>query len=184
MEEFLDQYRPDPRRKDLNALNYKLQDYFQGLSGRNFESVGRFSANFQHQITIAESIFETFDQRLANVEAVVQGDLFLHELEAAEELVSKGYRRAAGALAGVTLEAHLRKICKDREIKFTKKTLTISDYNDLLKNENFVDMPTWRLIQRLGDIRNLSTHAKDREPTKDEVVDLISGTRKLIAELM
>jgi hypothetical protein len=44
-------------------------------------------------------------------------------------------------------------------------------------------LPTWRLIQRLGDIRNLSAHSKEREPTKDEIEDMIRGCEKLIAEV-
>jgi len=183
LEEFISQYRPDPRRKNLTTLNYTLQDYLQGFSLPNVESVYMFCAQFQHQIIIAEAILETFDQRLANIEAVVQADLFRHELEAADDLLSIGHLRAAGVMAGVSLEAHLRKVCKERGIEFKKQNPTISDYNDRLKKEDFIDTPTWRLIQRLGDIRNLCSHAKNREPTKDEVVDLISGTRKLISDL-
>ena len=52
-----------------------------------------------------------------------------------------------------------------------------------LKRNEIIDVPTWRLIQRLSDIRNLSVHAKEREPTKDEILDLIIGCEKLIAEL-
>jgi len=137
LEEFTDQYRPDPRRKNLTSLNYTLQDYFRGFRGRDFSAVNMFSSQFQHQITIVEAVLETFDQRLANIEAVVQSDLFKHELEAADEFVSKGHRRAAGALAGVTLEAHLRKVCNDRSIKLTKKSPTISDYNDVLERDEF-----------------------------------------------
>jgi len=57
------------------------------------------------------------------------------------------------------------------------------DYNEELKKENIIDVPTWRLIQRLGDIRNLSVHPKEREPTKDEIDDLIKCCKKMISEL-
>jgi len=43
-----------------------------------------------------------------------------------------------------------------------------------------LDVANWRWIQRLGDIRNLCAHAKDREPTKDEVLELVNGVEKCI----
>ena len=102
---------------------------------------------------------------------------------AAEDLLKKKHVRSAGALAGVTLEIHLRKVCKNHKIKFRKKSPTISDYNEELKKQGIIDIPTWRLIQRLGDIRNLCVHAKEREPRIDEVEDLIVGTKKIISTI-
>ena len=109
--------------------------------------------------------------------------MFENEIIAAKDLLSKKYNRAAGALAGVTLEIHLAKVCEAHNIKFRKQHPTISDFNEELKKSDLIDTPTWRLIQRLGDIRNLSVHSKEREPTKDEVEDLIKGIEKLIGEL-
>lgn len=64
-------------------------------------------------------------------------------------------------------------------IKITKKNPTIGELNDPLKNSNVYDTPTWRLIQRLGDIRNMCDRKKDRDPTPDEVSDLIDGADKI-----
>ncbi|HEX8503790.1 MAG TPA: hypothetical protein VF630_00355, partial [Hymenobacter sp.] len=91
--------------------------------------------------------------------------------------------RVSGALAGVTLEIHLKKVCINHGVIFKKAHPTITDFNEELKKNEMIDVPTWRLIQRLGDIRNMSVHSKDREPTADEVEDLIRGCEKLIAEL-
>jgi len=52
-------------------------------------------------------------------------------------------------------------------------------YNDALKNSNVIDTPTWRFVQRLGDLRNLCDHNRDREPTKKEVNELIEGIGKI-----
>jgi hypothetical protein len=41
-------------------------------------------------------------------------------------------------------------------------------------------VPQWRFIQHLGDIRNLCDHAKEREPTKEEIEDLVAGTEKVL----
>ena len=90
-----------------------------------------------------------------------------------------GYYRAAGAICGVVLEKHFSGVCDKRSIILKKKNPTIADYNDALK-DNAYDTIEWRRIQRLGDIRNLCDHSKDREPTKDEVEELISGTERTI----
>ena len=50
-----------------------------------------------------------------------------------------------------------------------------------IKKKNKVyDTPTWRLIQRYNDIRILCCHAKQREPTPDEVRELVDGVEKAI----
>jgi hypothetical protein len=59
-----------------------------------------------------------------------------------------------------------------------KKSATISDFNDALKEGGVLDVPVWRGIQRLGDLRNLCGHNRDREPTSDEVRELIDGVEK------
>jgi len=46
-----------------------------------------------------------------------------------------------------------------------------------------IETPTWRFIQHLSDLRNLCDHNKDREPTKDEVNELIVGVTKITKTL-
>jgi hypothetical protein len=36
-------------------------------------------------------------------------------------------------------------------------------------------MASWRRIQFLADVRNLCTHKKDSDPTKDQVTELLNG---------
>lgn len=64
-----------------------------------------------------------------------------------------------------------------------KKEPTINDFNDALKNAVVIDIPGMRQIQRLADIRNLCEHNKHREPTKDEVIELVDGAEKLCKTL-
>ena len=64
--------------------------------------------------------------------------------------------------------------------KSRKKHPCISDYYQLLKENDIIDTPKWRFIQHLGDLRNLCDHKKDREPTKDDVIELVEGVEKVI----
>jgi hypothetical protein len=189
--EFYVLYNDEKRKtKEIGYLNYSISDYFLGLKivkgTFNEEVIDRFTVfnsrfNIQHSILI--SCHEIIDSKLNDIEGILQYEIFENELQAADNLLRKNYTRAAGALAGVTLEIHLSKVSNKYNIKFRKGNPTISDFNEGLKNLNVIDIPTWRLIQRLGDIRNLCVHSKDREPLKNEVQDLINGTKKLISEL-
>lgn len=186
--EFVELYKLERPRKKIDHLTYTISDYLLGLKvSRGHEEVVdsyvAFVTKFQSQLMILNSAIDRIESTIADIEGLLASALFDSELAAAEELKKKGHVRAAGALAGVTLEAHLAKVCENHGVKFRKKAPAISDYNDGLKSRGTVDVPTWRLIQRLGDIRNLAVHKKEREPTADEIEDLIRGTRKLVAEV-
>lgn len=189
--EFYILYKDEKRKNnEISYLNYTISDYFLGLvitkGWEKKEVVNPFSAFYSKmeiQLTILDSCYDLIDSKLSDIQGILQYELFENELQAAKDLLNKKYNRAAGALAGVTLEIHLSKVCETHKIKFKKLHPTISDFNEELKKSDIIDVPTWRLIQRLGDIRNMSVHSKEREPSKDEVEDLIKGIEKLIGEL-
>jgi predicted transcriptional regulator len=95
-------------------------------------------------------------------------------------LLKNRYFRAAGTIAGVVLEKHLSQVMHSHNLSLRKKHPTINDYNELLKSNQVLDIPTWRYIQRLGDLRNMCTHDKGREPINEEVTELINGVDKII----
>ena len=187
-EEFQSCYIPVKSRKLIDVINYTISDYFMGfaLSRNGVEVFNTFEVamtRVQVQVNILEGIRSSIGSTLSNIQRVLEAHLFDDELAAAEDLRSKGHGRACGALAGVTLEAHLKSVCVFRGISFKKSNPTISDFNEALKAGSVIDVPMWRHIQRMGDIRNLSVHPKDREPTADELVDLISGVKKVLASV-
>ena len=53
-------------------------------------------------------------------------------------------------------------------------------HNLLLKDEDIISVPDWRFIQHLTDIRNICDHAKAKEPSKQEIEDLLAGTAKVL----
>lgn len=183
VEDFVGYYKPEKLRKDITHANYTISDYLKGLSiTRGFNTVvGPSSAvhAMQQQLNIVEAMQPRLESSLFDIRSLVQADLFDNELEAAEELNRKGFSRGAGAVSGVVLEEHLRAICEQRQIP-VPKTPSISDLNDRLKKNSAMDLPTWRFIQRLGDLRNLCDHKKKYDPSKEQVADLIEGVRKVI----
>ncbi len=130
------------------------------------------------QNDLLESAKSIFTSSLSDIKAVVQADLFDSELDGARELLRKGFLRPAGVVAGVVLERYLAQVAANHALTTRKKNPTINDFNELLKEGGIVDVPAWRQLQHLGDLRNLCGHNKDREPTKEEVDELIDGVEK------
>ena len=64
-------------------------------------------------------------------------------------------------------------------IKISKTKPTISDLSNPLKEAAVIDITAWRKISYLADIRNLCTHKKETEPTKEQVDELINGAEWL-----
>ncbi len=168
------------KRKELMYSTYTISDALRIVANKskNYNPLTAVTS-FMRQIEILKACEETFDSKLYNLKGLLQADVFDSEIDSAKHLKKKGFYRAAGAICGVVMEKHFSEVCKNRGIVIKKKNPTIADYNDALKEDAY-DIPEWRRIQRLGDIRNLCDHSKDREPTADEIEDLISGTEKVI----
>ncbi len=177
-------YEKPKGRKTLNPENYRIEDCLQGLeiARRNVGPHAAISL-FQQQLAILKSVSARFESSLFDIKSIVQADLFDSELKAALELIQNGYLRPAGAVAGVVLEKHLAQVTSNHNLKIRKKNPTISDFNVLLKDEGVLDVPSWRRIQHLGDIRNQCVHHKDKEPTKEDVEELVSGVEKFTKTL-
>ena len=126
---------------------------------------------------------ELFDDSLSNVRALAQADLFDAETDIARELLTNGFLRAAGAVAGVVLEKHLAEVARNHKLVIGKVNPSINDYNEQLKASGVADLPTWRRIQLLGDLRNLCVHDKQQEPTSGQVTDLIVGVDSVMKSL-
>jgi galactitol-specific phosphotransferase system IIB component len=185
--DFKSYYEKPKNRKQINHENYCIEDALQNLGYRNNRGaiiVDQSAAipKFKQQLAILKSINARFESSLFDITQLLQADLFDSELKMGEELLNKGFIRASGAITGVVLEKHLSQVLKNHNVTITKKQPAINDLNELLKNNNIIDIPTWRLIQRFGDIRNLCDH-NNREPTNEEVLDLIRGVEKITKTL-
>jgi len=183
--DFVKLYQKPKSRKDIQYSNYVIEDYLQGLTvtrglvGETLVSPKAAIPQFQQQLGILKSAERRFQSSLFEIKQLLQADLFDSELEAARELNKKGFARGAGAMAGVVLESHLTQVCQNHNIKITKKHPAISDLNDLLKANDVVELATWRLIQRLADLRNKCDHKKKTDPTQGEIDELIEGVGKM-----
>jgi len=186
LQDFIRHYERPKTRKELTAETYRIEDYLSGLEAtRGFEKtkvVGRDSAIpiLLQQIAIVEAAEARFESSLFDIRQMVQADLFDSEIVAAEHLAKNKFYRSAGALAGVVLEGHLAQVCTDHRLALTGKNHTISIYNDALKTAAVIDVPQWRFVLHLADIRNLCDHRRTAEPTNEQIADLLAGARKVV----
>lgn len=182
LSDFISYYEVPKNRKELKCVNYTIADYLQNLKATGFGEVivdkSAAIGKFYQQLEILRSVQRRFESSLFDIQQFVQSDLFDNELEAAKMLNKNKFVRAAGAIAGVVLEKHLGQVLKNHNL--TCKKDTISPLNDALKAGNVYDIPTFRKIQHLGDIRNLCDHDSKREPTQEEVDEMINGVDYII----
>lgn len=187
-EDFVRHYQKPKGRKDIDFENYRIEDYLQDLQvtrGYDKQVVVDGSAaipQFEQQQAILKAATARFKSSLFEIRQLVQADLLDSEIEAAEVLSRHKFARAAGALLGVVIEKHLAQVCSNHAIAIAKKNPTIADFNEALKAAGVVDIPLWRFIQHLADIRNLCDHAKV-EPKAEQVTDLLDGTKKITKTL-
>lgn len=181
--EFRSYYEIDPKRKSLDYGTYVIQDYLKNVVPsphyyKDFDSRQVVLQCFLNQLAILKAINDRVDSVLANIEGEIYAELQDNEIAVARQLL-KVSTRAAGALVGVLIEGHLQKVANSHNIKINKKNPTIADLNDPLKAASVTDTASWRKISFLADIRNLCSHKKDAEPTKEQVEELIAGAEWL-----
>ena len=181
--DFTRHYEKPKTRKETTYGNYTIEDYLLKLhvtrAGRVIVGPDAAIPQFQQQLSIVKSLRQRFQSSLFDIHRLAQADLFDSELAAAKELAKNKFTRAAGAVAGVVLERHLKEVCANHGVTIRSRNPQISHLNDALKDENVIEIPEWRSIQHLGDLRNLCSHDKETEPTAAQVEDLLAGVAKV-----
>jgi hypothetical protein len=190
LDEFRSLYEAEPGRTALQPINYSLQDFVRGISPQrtpeappSFDVTVAARMRLYSQFHILRSLSSRVDGVLADVEGFLQSQLEDDELAAAEKIAGISHR-AAGAIAGVVLERHLQRVADNHGVKIERANPTVADLNDPLRGAGVYDLPTWRKIQHLADLRNLCAHQKQRDPTEAEVTDLLSGVKSVIAHVV
>ena len=189
--DFVSCYEYPRVRKALDFENYRISDYLQGVfrardDGYEREIIvdGRAALMaFRQQIAIVKASKATLSSTLVDLTTILQADLFDSEIDSAAALAKAGFLRASGAMCGVVIEKHLSQVCKNHRIRIRKKKPTIHDLNQPLKDNKIITGPQWRFVQGLADIRNICDHNTGREPTPDELDDLVKGTRKILTSI-
>lgn len=108
---------------------------------------------------------------------LIGADVARTEIEQAELLLDSGFERAAGSIAGVALELHLKTLCYVNNVPYPPKA-NLKPLAQALYKDNKLDITEFKRIQYLASIRNKCSHPKPAS-TK-EVRNLIDGVKKLV----
>lgn len=98
----------------------------------------------------------------------------------AKVLFRTGFFPAAGAMAGVILEQHLRALCASQTPPLKPRGNTIDPLSETLKSAQIYDQTQHRRVQVMGDIRNRCSHSVSNPPSKEEVWELIEDVSNFI----
>ena len=90
------------------------------------------------------------------------------------------YFVAAGAVAGIVLEKHLKDLFAIHSDSQELANKTIGPLNQSLKAKGIYDEIQFQRIGLLAQLRNRCSHATPNPPTKDEVWELIEGVQKFV----
>lgn len=131
------------------------------------------------QIGILQAVPKMLDVRAFSLRQILSADLFVDELSASRGLLEAGHARAAGAVAGVVLERHLKLMCERRGIVLGEKE-TIGSLNGRLQ-ERYSDPSEYRRVQWLSELRVQCGHVKEVEPTVEKVEEFVEGVSKFIS---
>jgi hypothetical protein len=188
--DFVSYYENKKQDGIKKQINFLPKTYIHGNLDWDFVDTGYWKEPshsdyakelFEKQLAILQSVKRRFESSLFDIEQLLQADLFENEIEIARELNRKGFIRAAGAIAGVVLEGHLKQVCKNHSISIPEKKSTINPIIDELLKD-ILDSNQKKHIKYLAGIRNKCDHKdiKLGDPTKEEVEELINGTNKVI----
>ncbi len=166
------------RRSEMSPLMqfFNEQDYVT-QSGQL--AMAREIRQIQHLIGSIPSYMEG---RLYDLELGLAQEFTRDQLVEAEVLLKARHTRAAGAMAGVLLERHLKLLCDRSQspIKYASKA-TISTLNDSLWKASVYKQTEWRRVQWMGDVRNECDHANATEPERKDVQKLIHDVKEFVA---
>lgn len=121
---------------------------------------------------------------------LVRAELFSDFLEMAQHLLVAGYKDAAAVIAGSSLEAHLRALCKKAGVS----SETVNATGDAVPKKASIlnaDLQSAKVYSQLEhksviawlDLRNKAAHGKYSEYDQPQVHLMISGVRDFVIRL-
>jgi hypothetical protein len=174
--EFSDCYQKIKTTQPAGIMDY-LQFRNSQYKNDKIKIIEKFSNQFEIQRSILLSIPHVAKIKEKNLREIISADFIEREIDQSEYLFKIKCYRAAGALAGVALEQHLKVLCEKYNLDSKKKD-TIGPLVQYLYSDNKIDISLMKKILHLASIRDKCAHPSDVE--KDEIKELIEGVKKII----
>jgi hypothetical protein len=139
--------------------------------------IDRFDGGLNLQRSILFSVPSAMETKELSMRKVITADFVDSELEQAELLI-KIHPRAAGSIAGVALEKHLKTQCELNGISYTKGT--IKPLADALKTAGRLNSIELGQIEFLARVRNQCVHATEEEIPESQIRSFIDQVRRIV----
>ena len=181
--EFQRYYNRDPKADLHWKHDHAIQDYICGL-GLSDPVINRKQVLrcFSIQLAILRSVADRLEWQALDTDDQAARSLHLGVLEAARDLI-KISERAAGALAGVVLLAHLKKLAAKHQVNLRKQSPAPAELAEALKAAKVIDVPVHSQLTWLAEIRDRCLQPQGEVPTKLQVRDLVDGTHWLLTNV-
>jgi hypothetical protein len=176
LNEFKLRYTYPDNTLSLGVMEYLNLGAYTHFSDKE-KAIDEFVDGLGTQLSILLSIPPVVEVKEMGLRKLITADIARTEIEQAEILLDGGFERAAGSIAGVALELHLKTLCDVNNVSYPPKP-TIETLVQALYKEKKLDVTELKHIQYLGSIRNKCSHP---EPVSaKEVQTLIDEVKKLI----
>jgi hypothetical protein len=157
----------------MDFLQFRRCQY----SANKNEIVDEFISRFEIQRSILLAIPSIAVIQEKNLREIISADFIEREIDQSEYLFKIKCYRAAGALAGVALEQHLKVLCEKHNLDCKKKD-TIEPLVQKLYENNKIDVSIMKRIQHLASLRDKCAHPSNVE--KGEIKELIEGVKRIV----
>jgi hypothetical protein len=161
----------------IHVMDYlKLKGYSSNFLTKD-GLISDFISELETQTAILLSIPHIVEIQEMSLRKLISVDVARTEMEQAEILLTGGFDRAAGGIAGVALELHLKTLCDVNGVSYPPKA-TIDPLAQALYQAKKLDITELKHIQYLASIRNKCSHPNPVSTA--EIQSLIEGVKKLI----
>ena len=179
--EFNSYYKAEESQGKKSGSHLGVVDYLKlrdSASPNNISTMTEsFIDTFEAQLNILLIVPDIAEVRELSLRKLITADIANTEVEQAEMLLANGFHRAAGSIAGVALELHLKTLCDINGLLCPPKA-TIQPLLLALQKGGVLDITEIKHIEYLASIRNKCSHSK--EVSEAEVQSLIDGVKKII----
>jgi hypothetical protein len=179
--EFNSYYKAEVSHGKKSSSHLGVVDYLKlrySPSPNSIEAMTEsFIDTFEEQLGILLIVPDIAEVRELSLRKLITADVANTEVEQAEMLLSNGFHRAAGSIAGVALELHLKTLCDINGQPYPSKA-TIQPLLLALQKGGILDSTEIKHIEYLASIRNKCAHPK--EVSEAEVQSLIEGVKEII----
>ena len=170
----------------MNVLQAEKSIYYNQMISINNDPRANDWNKLPRLIGVVDSLLRNIKKGyLKSLEEIIHGDVFSDFLEMAEYLNSNGYKDAAAVIAGSTLEAHLKQLCKKHGIATDKagKPKKADALNSELAAANAYSRLDQKNVTAWLGLRNHAAHGNYGNYAKEQVSLLISGIRDFITRV-